>query len=129
MTKHKLTYLYRVVYLDGSAYEQNIEDTSITDSNKSCYSDIRLNDVHLFTLSNGTTSSYTLDLLDGGISINRADKIYLSSEELHNFKLVYFRRVTMELSGESRFMSVSYILGYSAIDNQGQEVINTITIR
>ena len=129
MTKYKPSFLYRVKYLDGSEYQQNEEDTSITDPTKSCYHDLTLHKIHLFTLTNGLDSSYTLDLTDGGIAINNAKKIYLTDEPLTNFKIVHYRRVTVKFMEDTQVNEVVYVLGYFAQNKQGQEVNHTITIR
>jgi hypothetical protein len=125
--KSNLKYLYRVVYNDKSIYDQNIDDVSVIDKTKSCYADIKLNDIHYFTLSDGI-HSYTLDLSDGGFSINGSNKFYLTTEPLHSFSLVHFRRMTLSLDNTRAYVT-NFILGYEAKDNEGKPVVNTITIK
>src|ERR1035437_3521370 len=113
MNNFNLKYLYRVVYKDGTLYDQNVKDTSVNHSNKSCWSDITLDDIRYFTLSDGI-HSYTLDLKDGGFSINGSAKFYLHDEPLTDIKIIHFRRVTMSIVDDHRSMDVLYILGYEA---------------
>ena len=68
MMKFNLKYLYRVVYKDGSVYNQNIEDRSVTEPDKSCFADVKLDQVRYFGLSSGF-NSYILDLDDGSLTL------------------------------------------------------------
>lgn len=128
MTKYNLKFLYRVIYKDGTHYDQNTKDISVADETKSCYYDVRLNDVAYFILSDGL-SSWMLDLNDGGFSINGSPKFYLTTEQLVDFKLQHYRRVTMHLEGDSKTMTVNYVLGYIAKNLQGDPVSHHIIIK
>jgi hypothetical protein len=126
--KSKLKYLYRAVYLDNTIYDQNVDDVSVKDNNKSCYFDLNLDKIKFFTLSDGI-HSYTLDLTDGGFSINGSPKIYLNTDQLSGFKLIHYRRVTMQISNDHRVMTINYVLGYTATNVDGETVTNQIIIR
>lgn len=125
--KPSLKYLYRAVYRDNTVYDQNLDDISVVDSNKSCYHDLKLDQIKYFTLSNGL-DSYTVDLTDGGISINGSNKIYLTHEQLTDFRLVYFRRVTMQLAENGSRHTIKYTLGYTATDTENRQVTHNIII-
>ena len=126
--KSKLKYLYKAIYKDGSSYEQNIDDISIANPDKSCYNDLKLDEIAAFTLSDGT-NTYTLDLSDGGIKFNGYPKFFLTTDTLTAIKLEHFRRVTLSIVDESRVMTVNYILGYEAINQDGNPIINHIVIK
>lgn len=123
-----LKYLYTAVYADGSHYVQSPDDISVTNSARSCYTDLKVNEIINFSLSDGRTS-YMLDLTDGGISVNGLPKFYLTSDQLTEFKLLYFRRITMEIAESTRRMAICFILGYTAKDASGNSVSNRIMIR
>ena len=123
-----LKYLYRAIYNDGSVYDQNINDVSVTDGTKSCYYDLKLDQIHYFTLSNGF-HSYILDLTDGGVSINGSDKFYLTNEKLVDFKLVHYREVTLLLTPESRTISINFVIGYEAKTLDGKPTVHYIIVK
>ena len=126
MMKSKLKYLYRVVYKDKTLYDQNINDVSTQLSSKSCFYDLKLKDIHFFTLSDGI-HSYTLDLSDGGFSINGSPKLYLTTLQLHEFELIHYRKVTTQLTDDQE-TTINFVLGYSAKSEDGTLVNNQIII-
>jgi hypothetical protein len=128
MMNHNLKYLYRAIYKDGTHYDQNVGDKSVANENKSCYYDLDVDAVRYFILSNGLIS-YCLDLTDGSVSINGSGKIYLSAEELNDFRLLYFRRVTINITNGVRSYSIDYVMGYTAKTGNGETVTASITIK
>lgn len=128
MSRNNLKYLYRVMYKNGSIYDQNIEDVSVNDPTRSCYSDIKLDDIHYFTLSNGL-DSYTLDLNDGGFSVNGSSKIYLHWEPLSNLKLLHYRRIVLSIAEDAKSYTVNFILGYEAETETQERVSKYIIIK
>ena len=126
MMNHKLKYLFRAVYKDGSTYCQNMDDASIYTSGRSCYNDLRLDEIATFTLSDGITN-YTLDLSNGVFSIN-SSSFYLNANPLTDFKLVYFRRVTITMGNEMEKTEVKYVMGYTARDADSNPVTHTIVV-
>jgi len=126
--KSNLTYLYQAIYNDGTEYNQNSEDVSINDQNKSCFNDLKIDEIKYFILSNGY-QRFILDLSDGGFSINNSGKFYLNNEPLSHFRLVHYRRVTLNLSETSRSMTINYILGYEAVNSLNEVVSNQIIIK
>lgn len=88
-----LKYLFTVTYKDGSTYEQNSEDRSITEPEKrSCFFDVHQDDVATFTLK-GDGHSYTVDLRDGHFEVDGVP-FAMHEEKLSNFRLVFFRHHT-----------------------------------
>ena len=128
MMSSKLKYLYTVVYDDGSTYTQNKDDISIKDPSKSCYSDLRLDDIATFTLTNGF-HTYSINMIDGGFSIDGSVPFYMNTEPLKDYQLVYFRRVNMVISEDVRSMQTNYIMGYTANNYADTKVIHTIVLR
>jgi len=126
--KYNLKYLYRATYNDGTVYDQNVDDISVSDKTKSCYNDLKLDQLHYFTLSNGM-HSYTLDLVDGGFSVNGSDKIYMNETPIHNIKLMHFRRVTLAITGETRAYTTNFILGYEALDSDNKPITRKIILK
>ena len=127
MTKCNLKYLYRAVYRDGSVYDQNVEDLSVLNNGKTCYTDLKLEQIRYFTLSNGI-HSYTLDLDDGGFSVNGSDKLYMNEAPIHNIKLMHFRRITLTITGDVRAYKTNFILGYEALDGNEKPVNHKIIL-
>jgi hypothetical protein len=128
MTKYKLKYLYRVIYKDGTHYDQNPDDISVVNNDKSCYSDVKVNDVNYFLLSDGI-NSWMLDMSDGGFSVNGGPTFYLTTEDLKDVKLLHYRRVVINIEEDNRATTVKYILGYTAKTSQGADVSHSIVIK
>lgn len=128
MTKFKPKYLYRIIYKDGTHYDQNANDISVANSDKSCYYDVKPNDVNYFLLSDGI-SSWMLDLRDGGFSVNGEPKFYLTTEALTDIKILHYRRVVMNLEDDKKAITVNYILGYTAKTLEGAAVSHHIVIK
>ena len=128
MTSYKLKYLYRAIYKDGSKYDQSTEDISVADPNKSCYHDLKLDQIRYFILSDGK-SSYSLDLDHGSVSVNGGNPFYLFTEEAYKLKLVYFRRVILETGNIGGPTTVNYVLGCQGESYMGLTIYNTIVIR
>ena len=86
----ELDYLFTVLYKDGNTYQQTPEDVSVSDPLKSCFFDIKQDEVKTFTLK-GNGHTYLVSLEDGhfeidGVSFKNHDEV------LTNFRLIFFRR-------------------------------------
>ena len=64
-----LKYLYTVRYNDGTEYEQNAEDISITNPDKSCFYDINIDEVRSFIL-HGDDHRFYVELKYGSFMID-----------------------------------------------------------
>ena len=87
-----LKYLYTVTYLDGSEYQQNPEDKSVSDEKRSCFFDIDQDKVALFTLK-GDGHEYSVNLVDGVFSVDGVP-FQMHEEELYGFRLIFWRNHT-----------------------------------
>lgn len=90
-----MKYLFTAKYKDGSVYEQNPEDVSVTESEKrSCFYDIKdtLEDLESFTLT-GEGHIYKVDLIDGHFEVDGVP-FDMHEENLKDFRLIYFRQHT-----------------------------------
>lgn len=116
-------YLFSVVYKDGSTYQQNAEDVSVKTSDRSCYSDVDVDSVSEFTVGN-TENFISVDLSNGYFKSPDKGWFKVHSEEgLEDFKLVYFKRVTLALSDEQNpDSSIRYFVGWDARKPDGQRV-------
>jgi len=121
-------YLFRAVYANGEHYDQNLEDISVDNPDKGCYTDLKLDQIRLFILSNGL-DSYALDLTDGGISVNGTKKFYLTPVILINFKLIYYKHIALSTPAGVRSLTVNYVLGYTATNLDGSPVTHNIIIK
>jgi hypothetical protein len=87
-----LKYLFVVKYKDGSIYQQNSEDISITDSKRSCYFDVVQDKVEEFHLCD-TNNVYSVFLNDGHFEINRVPFfMHDTGEGLKDFRLIFYRQ-------------------------------------
>lgn len=87
-----MKYLFSALYKDGSVYEQNPEDISIIDPLRSCYFDLKQDEIEKFKLI-GDGNTYSVDLTDGHFEVNGIPFL-LHEEELKDFRLIFWRRHT-----------------------------------
>ena len=91
-----LKYLFKVEYLDGTIYEQNPEDISISDTKRSCFYDVKQEEVKKFYLI-GNGNTFCIDLTDGHFEVNKVH-FKFHEEELKDFRLIFWRRHTHTLN-------------------------------
>ncbi len=113
--QNKLKYLFTAEYKDGSLYEQNEEDRSITEPDKrSCFYDVDHDKLVGFVIK-GNGHTYGVDLRDGhfevdgmpffmhevndgvGHHIEKLPNGRAVAIELKDFRLIYFRRHTHQI--------------------------------
>ena len=84
-----LKYYFTVLYKDGTKYEQNKQDVSLTDSKRSCFFDVKQDEVLEFMLSD-ETKNVIVDLEDGSFYINDI-KFFMhdQGEGLKDFRLIF----------------------------------------
>ena len=118
----RLKYLFTSEYSDGTFFKQNEEDVSMNDPKRSSYFDVDQNRLVGFCLS-GEGSLFGVDLRDGHFEINGVP-FFVHDVELTDFKLIFFRkhRHTVTLGGEDVSHLISYRLGWSATDQNGQTI-------
>lgn len=87
-----LKYLFIVEYKDGAIYQQNETDISITDSKRSCFFDVRQDDVRKFFLVDAN-NVFCVDLEDGHFEINNVPFfMHDTGLELTDFRLIFYRQ-------------------------------------
>ena len=125
-----LKYLFSAKYKDGSIYEQNPEDISITDPLRSCYFDLKQEEIELFELTD-KKNYYLVDLSDGHFEINNVP-FYLHDKALPliNMRLIFFRQHTHTLSEGNKYQSheIMYRYGWQANDEKGNNIQHIIEI-
>ncbi len=124
-----LKYRFIAQYKDGSIYQQNETDTSIKNPERSAFYDVVVDDLLTFTLEN-KGSFFTVNLVNGCFETN-AGKFRLHEGNLHNFRLVYFRRVVKDFDANSLqevAESVTFFLGWKALTEDNKEIEHTIRI-
>lgn len=110
-----LKYLYVARFADGKIYEQNPEDISVLDPQKSCFFDIlkeqETNPVESFALTDGD-HAVALDLPSGTFNVNGVS--YLLHEEgtpYFNKRLIFFRRRSVDTITQEE-ISCKYAIGW-----------------
>jgi hypothetical protein len=128
--KSNLKWKFYVQYKDGEAYTQPDDDVSCRDPFLSSFSDVIRDQIKSFSLTNDL-DFFTVDLETGLFSTN-AGEFKLHEGELHDFELIYIRRVTLKV----RFASIeefienqiTYILGFKAVNSKGETVKHCLSI-
>jgi len=112
-----LKYLFKATCLDDSVYQQNPEDTSVSDPKRSCFFDLDITKLKNFSLE-GEGHSYLVDLVDGHFEI---DGIPFSFHEypLTDIRLVYFRRHThsFNIKFQEQSHTMCFRFGFQADEN------------
>lgn len=120
---NKLKYQFQVTYKDGSVYHQNAEDVSITDPKRSCFYDIKQDEVKAFFLV-GEEHTYAVDLEDGHFEVDGIPFLmHEENDQLKDFRLIFFRRhthsINMTTGAESGHLEV-YRFGWQTNDKTGK---------
>lgn len=125
-----LKYLFAVLYRDGSVYEQNAEDVSLTDKKRSCFFDVKQDEVKVFELTDGT-NYFSVDLDDGHFEVNGIP-FYLHDKAmpLTKKRLIFFRQHTHQFNTDKVESSheVMYRFGWQANDEKGKNVQHIIEV-
>lgn len=120
-TSITLKYLFEVEYKNGETYKQNPDDLSVTDPVRSCFFDVKQDEVKRFSLV-GEGNTLTVDLTDGHFELNGVS-FMVHEEALKDFRIMYFRvrdihfDVGMQYRGEH---DVTYRLGWQANTDDGK---------
>jgi len=112
---YPLKYLFEATFKDGSVYRQNPDDHSLTTPGRSCFYDImwsfnllgeqvlaegrpveRLQDIRQFRLLNRDGRESILIQPHQGKIFTLGEPIWDEHRPLNDFRLVYFRRVSVE---------------------------------
>ena len=109
----KLKYLFQAEYKDGTLFDQNHHDTSVTDPQKSAYFDVKQDQLKSFHLI-GNGNKFTVNLEDGHFEVNGVP-FAMHEEPLSNFRLIFFREHTHIYnvsSSQEQTHTVVYLLGW-----------------
>jgi|SRR3989344_221862 len=122
-----MKYLFEVEYTDGTFFQQNKEDVSLTDPKRSAFFDVKQEEVKRFTLKGPNT--FCVDLTDGHFEINGIS-IRLHDEQLSDFRLIYFRRHRHQfnLALEEKLHEITFRFGWQANDKDGKNVQRVMEI-
>lgn len=115
----QLKYLFIAYYKDGTSYSQTEEDISVSDSTRSCFFDVKQDELIKFELV-GNGHTHSVDLIDGHFEIDGVP-FFIHEENLSNFRIVFFRRhrhVFNQASGEEMSHIVTYRIGWQCTVNE-----------
>lgn len=125
-----LKYTFQVTYKDGTIYTQNPEDISVTDSTRSCFYDVKQEEVKSFFLFNDE-HNFSVNLEDGHFELDGVP--FLMHEEndmLKDFRLIFWRRHTHSFNqenGEELSHNVVYRFGWQCtVDGKNYQQIMQI---
>jgi hypothetical protein len=114
-----LKYLFTVGFADGTVYEQNEQDVSVSDPTRSCFFDVleqerNGNPVIVFCLTDGV-NTYLVDLRDGHFEVNGIPfRFHEKDEPVHNRRLIFARRRShqVNLGSDEGILSTVYRMGW-----------------
>lgn len=116
-----MKYIFGCKFLDGKLYEQNPEDRSLIDPNRSSYYDIlqeeeKGNSPIQFCLT-GNNSYYLLDLYDGSFEVGAnseetGGKFYLHDPQQGGLKLIYYRNVSVSFTSAGTEESKTVVFNF-----------------
>jgi len=119
-----LKYLFAVKYKDGTFYEQNKEDVSNTDNKRSCFFDVKQDEVEYFCLSDEQTA-FIVNLLDGSFFVNDV-KFFMhdTGEGLKDFRLIFYRQHEHDfnIGMKETAHRIKYCIGWQTNDANGNNI-------
>src|SRR5918912_87361 len=125
-----LKYLFTVEYLDGTTFQQNPEDVSFQDPQRSAFYDVDVDKVKRFSLSDGA-DTYSVDLTDGHFEVN-GKKLWMHDMYIDKFRLIFFRRhkhfINQEVKdgeitgSEEVGHTIAYRLGWQGNEKSGKNI-------
>lgn len=127
-----LKYLFIVEYKDGSIYEQNINDISVTDNKRSCFFDVKQDNVNKFHLI-GEKNFFAVDLSDGHFEVNNVS-FFMHDQglSLKDFRLIFYRQHEHSFNmGSKQELSheINYCIGWQTNDENGNNIKRIMEIK
>lgn len=121
-----LKYLFEVDYNDGTEYKQNEQDVSLTDSKRSCFFDVRQEDVNTFYLFNNE-DCFSVSLLDGSFCVNGVTFfMHDTGEGLKDFRLIFYRQHEHDFNVGGGMKEtdhrIKYCMGWQTNDANGNNI-------
>ena len=117
-----LKFLFVVEYKDGTTYEQTQEDVSLADEKRSCFFDVKQDEVLRFYLAS-SKDVFCVDLSDGHFEVNKVPFfMHDSGGELKDFRLIFYRQHTHKFNMERQELAheVNYCMGWQTNDKDGK---------
>lgn len=116
----ELKYLFEVEYLNGETYKQNAEDQSPTDPQRSCFFDVRIEEIKRFKLV-GEGREVVVDLTDGHFEVDGLSFL-ATDEELFDFRVMYYRvrDIHFDIGMNYRSNDIAYRIGWQANTKDGK---------
>lgn len=120
-----LKYLFTVLYKDGTKYQQNEQDVSLTDEKRSCFFDVNQDEVIEFMLSDGK-KDFIVDIEDGSFYVNDI-KFFMhdQGEGLKDFRLIFYRQHEHDFnvgSMQETDHRIKYCIGWQTNDANGNNI-------
>lgn len=125
-----MKYKFKAIYKDGTEYLQNDQDISISNPQKSCFFDLKKEEIKLFFLTNPQNNSYisiNLETLEFNVNGNNFF-LHDVSKKISNVRLIYFRRNKVVFGPNSQVQSVTFNIGWQGNDETGQNIQKIITL-
>lgn len=126
-----MKYLFLVEYKDGTIYQQNEQDVSETDPKRSCYFDVKQEEVKKFFLI-GADNIFCVDMEDGHFEVNKtAFYLHDKAEPLINRRLIFFRQHTHNFNAETKqelSHEIMFQFGWQANDLSGKNIQHIIEV-
>lgn len=119
-----MKYLFIAEYKDGATYAQNLQDISLTDEKRSCFFDVRQEDVLRFFLTGGD-NVFCVDLSDGHFEVNEVPFfMHDAGLGLKDFRLIFYRQHTHQFSGDRKELAhdINFCIGWQTNDDNGKNV-------
>lgn len=123
--KKDIKYIFTAGYKDGTTYSQNVQDVSVFYPEKSCFADVKVDELAWFQLESNPqyqgedkpyAHTYRVDLIDGHFEI---DGIPFRMHEypMESYKLIYFRRHrhNFNLAFQEKSHDVVYRFGWQGV--------------
>lgn len=123
-----MKYIFQATYKSGEIYTQNEEDTSVTDPTKSCYFDVKEDEIKSFFIFNNE-HTYSANLEDGHFEVDGVPFFMHTDHKLTNYRLVYSRRHTHTFSQDKELThDIVFCFGWQTTDENGKNVQRIMTI-
>lgn len=114
-----LKYLFTAQYKDGTTYEQNEQDVSLADGKRSCFFDVKQDEVEVFHLQ-GNDNVFSVSMIDGSFAVNGIwFYMHDSALGLKDFRLIFYRQHTHQFNAETRAElahQIEYCIGWQTND-------------
>jgi hypothetical protein len=128
----KKKYKFQATYKDGSTYTKNDEDVSIQDPLRSCFYDVKQDELRTFFLFNDDVT-YSVNLEDGHFEVNGVPFFMHADKFLKNYRLIYYivtqEHITLSKDKEEHVTGdVVFQLGWQANDSTGKNIQRVMEI-